>query len=310
MQILDALDRPKIKTLRERDEFFWLDLEGPTDDDVRDMGKLFGFHHLAVEDTLEFDQRPKLDSYDEFVLLVYYGVHDVETAVEVHLFITGSFVVTVRREPCAHLVDVRRWLDDNAPKHSETFVVYKILDSLTDSFFPVLESMDGEIDELEQDMLKGATDEQRSRIFGLRRSLVEMRRVVTPQRDLFQSAGEFINEVPGLEAEASHDLFRDIYDHLIRISDLIDSYRDLLSGALDVHLSVQSNRMNHVMERLTIIATIFLPLTFLTGFFGQNFGWMVDHIKSPLAFFTLGLGGCLAGAAALWWFFRRAGYVH
>jgi magnesium transporter len=145
-------------------------------------------------------------------------------------------------------------------------------------------------------------------IFRLRRKLVSLRRIVTPQRDLFARAVDDIANLPGLEA-GQRDYFRDIYDHLIRISDLIDSYRDLLSGAMDVYLSTVSNRLNAVMKQLTIVATIFLPLTFMTGFFGQNFGWMVRHINSAAAFWLLGVGGVIAAVALMFVLFRRAGYL-
>ena len=123
-----------------------------------------------------------------------------------------------------------------------------------------------------------------------------MRKVVTPQRDLFARAVDQIAEVPGLELD-ERDYFRDVYDHLIRISDLIDSYRDLLSGATDLYFSTVSNRQNDVMKQLTVIATIFLPLTFITGFFGQNFGFMVNHITATSTFWVLGIGSMIAPAS-------------
>ena len=114
----------------------------------------------------------------------------------------------------------------------------------------------------------------------MKRLLVGMRKAVTPQRDMFASLGGGVTELPGMSAEDER-YFRDIYDHLIRISDLIDTYRDLLTSSMDVYLSTVSNRLNSVMKQLTIMATVFLPLTFITGFFGQNFGWMVGHIGGP-----------------------------
>src|SRR5260370_3870677 len=131
--------------------------------------------------------------------------------------------------------------------------------------------MDDEIDKIESAMLANPTERQLERLFALKRQLVAMRKVVTPQRDLFARSVGQLAELPGLELD-ERDYFRDIYDHLIRISDLIDSYRDLLSGATDLYLSTVSNRRNDVMKQLTVIATIFLPLSFITGFFGQNFG--------------------------------------
>src|SRR5439155_24463531 len=118
------------------------------------------------------------------------------------------------------------------------------------------------------------------------------------------SGGDLIQRLPGLEVDVAHDYFRDVYDHLIRISDLIDSFRDLLSGALDVYLSTQSNRMNMVMKQLTIIATIFLPLTFVSGLFGQNFGWLVRHIDGETAFLVYGGGGLVIPVILLYVYFR------
>src|SRR5437868_14325310 len=118
---------------------------------------------------------------------------------------------------------------------------------------------------------------QLKHIYTHKRLLVAMRKIITQQRDIFARAGNDIIQLPGLEP-SSRDYFRDVYDHLIRISDLIDSYRDLLTGAMDVYLSTVSNRLNAVMKQLTIVATIFLPLSVITGFFGQNFGWLVRNI--------------------------------
>src|ERR1700749_1310149 len=135
-----------------------------------------------------------------------------------------------------------------------------------------------------------------------------MRKVVTPQRDIFARSVDEVAELPGLELD-ERDYFRDVYDHLIRISDLIDSYRDLLSGATDLYLSTVSNRQNDVMKQLTIIATIFLPLSFITGFFAQNFGWMVTHITGAPLFWGLGVGSMAVTAVMLLMFFRRKGWI-
>jgi magnesium transporter len=313
VRVLDTLDRDAISALRASGEFFWLDLLAPSDEDVDALGETFGFHELALEDTKKFGQRPKLDDYADHVQLVFYGVGrdgaPGAALVETHLYVSGDFVVTVRRRPCAEL-DAARARIASGPAPSEEYVVYRILDSLTDSFFPVLSQMDDEIDELEEDMVKQPTDEQLARLFSFKRRLVTLRRIVGPQRDLLASGGDLISRVPGLHTDRAHDYFRDVYDHLIRISDLIDSYRDLLTGAMDVYLSTVSNRLNGVMKQLTIISTIFLPLTFVTGFFGQNFGWMVDHVDTWQAFVGYGVGGMLATGIALLFWFRRRGFLN
>jgi magnesium transporter len=144
-------------------------------------------------------------------------------------------------------------------------------------------------------------------MFRLKRLLVGMRKAVTPQRDTFASLMGRVATLPGL-TEEDERYFRDVYDHLIRISDLIDSYRDLLTGAMDVYLSTVSNRLNSVMKQLTVIATIFLPLTFITGFFGQNFGWMVGNIAGAQEFLALGVGSEIVIVVGLLALFKRRGW--
>jgi magnesium transporter len=138
---------------------------------------------------------------------------------------------------------------------------------------------------------------------------VELRRIAAPQRDILARGGDLIGHLPGLEADHARDWFRDVYDHLLRISELIDSYRDLLAGALDVYLSTVSNRLNEISKQLAIVATIFLPLTFVTGFFGQNFGTLVRHIDTPLAFWGYGVGSMVAGGVLLYVWFKRSGFL-
>jgi magnesium transporter len=273
--------------------------------------QLFGFHPLAIEDTEEFHQRPKIDNYGEYVFLVFYGArsdHPSEPLREVHLFISGKYVITIHRDPLPPLDEQREQLDGQL-LHSEQFLIYRVLDALTDSFFPMLSDIDDEIDQLEDAVLAHPTDEELARLFALKRTLVAMRKVVTPQRDIFARSIDQIADLPGLQLD-ERDYFRDIYDHLIRISDLIDSYRDLLSGATDLYLSTISNRQNDVMKQLTIIATIFLPLSFITGFFGQNFAYLVTSlIRDRWEFWVLGVGSMVVTCIALLIYFRRKGWV-
>jgi magnesium transporter len=308
VKVLERIDRDEIAALLERDEFFWLDVVG--DEHVDELDEIFGLHPLAVEDMREPGQRPKLDEYGDYVLLVFYGATTTDDRldlIEVECVISGHYVITHRDAACAELDQQRKFFAQRDAR-DEQFVLYRILDGLTDSFFPVLASIDDEIDELENDVIEQPTDEQLQRIFRLKRDLVAMRKVVTPQRDIFARAADQIIELRGLEP-STRDYFRDVYDHLIRISDLIDSYRDLLTGAMDVYLSTVSNKLNAIMKQLTIVATVFLPLTVVTGFFGQNFGWLVDHIKSMEAFLVLGIGGLIASCVILYVWFRRSGFL-
>ena len=313
MPCLNAIDPPSIKELLARDQFFWLDLTAPTSEDVGMLRELFAFHPLALEDALHFGQRPKLDDYEKYVFLVFYGARDdaseaAELLREVQMFISGKYLVTLHRDALPALEGQRTHLD-GLVLHSEQFLLYRVFDALTDSFFPVLAKMDEEIDELEAAVLAGPTDEQLQRLFAMKRTLVAMRKVVTPQRDLFARSIDQIADLPGLVLD-ERDYFRDVYDHLIRISDLIDSYRDLLSSTTDLYLSTVSNRQNEVMKQLAIVGTIFLPLSFITGFFGMNFGWLVTKgIASTWTFFVLGLGSLLVTCVLLLRFFKRKGWM-
>ncbi len=306
------IDEGRIRDRLKRDQFFWLDLNAPTKKQLIQLRDIFGFHPLALEDSEEFGERPKLDNYDNYIFLVFYGADDDGTGGsvvrEVHLFVSGHYLVTLHQVPVPALAQQREELDGRL-LHSEQFLLYRVLDALTDSFFPVLSDLDSQMDDLESAILVNPTDQQLQRLFYLKRELVAMRKVVTPQRDLFARSVDQIAELPGLQLD-ERDYFRDIYDHLIRISDLIDSYRDLLSGATDLYLSTISNRQNDVMKQLTVIATIFLPLSFITGFFGQNFGYLVIHlITGELTFWLVGVGSMVATCVILLIYFHRKGWV-
>jgi magnesium transporter len=298
-------DRKTVEELLSAGDFFWLDLDNPTEGDFAILRDVFTFHPLAVEDSEQFDQRSKIDDYGDFVFIVIYGAGSDDRLVEVHCFYSDRFLVTVHREGCPVLAEIRqRFGKRERAMEQPALLLYRVVDGLVDSFFPSLAAFDDRIDDLEDAIFLSAGDEQLQEIFQMKRRLVEMRKILTPQRDAFAGLMGRVAELPGLADQDEH-YFRDVYDHLIRISDLIDSYRDLLTGAMDVYLSTVSNRLNAVMKQLTIIATVFLPLTFITGFFGQNFGWMATRIHSGPMFLVLGVGTEIVALLALLAFFRR-----
>jgi magnesium transporter len=303
------LSRETAAELLEAGDFFWLDLDGPEAGDFEILREVFGFHPLAVEDSEHFDQRAKIDDYEEFVFLVVYGAApDGDRLVEVHCFYCARFLVTVHRDDCPAFAEIRqRYQQRDEAIDRPSLLLYRIVDGLVESFFPILAEFDDRIDELENAIFVQASDSQLQEIFRMKRLLVGMRKAVTPQRDSFAGLRGGIAQLPGLAEEDEH-YFRDVYDHLIRISDLIDSYRDLLTSAMDVYLSTVSNRLNAVMKQLAVIATIFLPLSWLTGFFGQNFDWLTGHIGHWQAFVGVGVGTELVALAILLAFFKRRGW--
>jgi magnesium transporter len=311
VRFLESIDRGAIADLLRRDEYFWLDLTDPGPDQVAELERLFSFHPLALEDLLKRGQRPKLEDFGEYMFLVYYGAGggkgDAVELSEVHAFLSGGYIVTVHQGPCDALTEARERFVAQRPR-SEQFVVYRVLDGLTDSFFPVLDRIDDRMERLDTEVFERAEPRQLQEIGALRRDLVELRRVVTPQRDLLARGVDDILELPGLEAD-SRNYFRDVYDHAIRISDQIDSYRDLLAGTRDAYLSVVSNRLNQITKQLTVVASIFLPLSFVVGFFGQNFKWLVVNVDTAAAFFALGIGSLVFSVLAMLVWFRRNSYI-
>jgi magnesium transporter len=296
-----------------KDGFVWIDLEAPTEEDLAKLGNVIALHPLTLEDARTFQQRPKIEEYEGYMFIVVFGV-DEDTASggpllrEVHLVISGDYVITIHRRPSPALADLRRRYDDQ-PIRSEQFLVYKVLDALVSTFVPVLSRTDDDIDDVEQHVIDNPTEEELQRIFGLKRDLVAMRRVVSPMRDMFARNADRIAELPGLETD-DRLYFRDLYDTLIRVSELVDSYRDLLSGATDMYLSTVANRQGEVNKQLTIIATVFLPLTFLTGFFGQNFALLTGHIiNHDWTFWVFGIGLLVASAIGFRIYFKRKRWI-
>jgi magnesium transporter len=292
--------------------FFWLDLDGVDDEASALLCNTFGFHPLAVEDSQHFGQRPKIDEFDDFTFFVVHGtLPDGSGLVEMHIFFTEHSLVTVHQSECPALADVFRRMDHRhtiEDASAPLALLYMIVDSLVDTFFPVLSRFDDKVDQLEDEILQKPTEQQLGVIFDMKRSLIAMRKVVTPQRDMFAGLASGVIELSGMTPEGER-YFRDLYDHLIRIADVVDSYRDLLSGVMDTHVSTVSNRLNVVMKQLTIIATIFLPLSYLTGFFGQNFSFLVGHITGRIPFFVFGLGIEVLAALVLFYFFRKRGWL-
>ena len=220
-------------------------------------------------------------------------------------------MITVHRGSCPAMDGVHARIAHHRASEVQSpqiALIYLIIDQLVDSFFPMLDDFDNQIDELEDAILVNPTEAQLGTLFAMKRSLITVRKVITPQRDMFASISSGVTDLPGVTDDGLRYM-RDIYDHLIRISDLVDGYRDLLSGVMDTHLSTVSNRLNVVMKQLTIIATVFLPLSFLTGFFGQNFSWLVGHIAGGVPFLIFGIGLEVVSAGVLLYLFRKRGWL-
>ena len=295
MEVLERVDHHRIAQLRERDEFFWLDVTGPSPDEIKMLGELLGLHPVAIEDTVEFSQRPKLDSYGDHLLFVFYTVRKGRNTgealfepVEVHIYISGSFVVTIRRAECTQLDALHHELD-SADSEAEDYIVYKVFDVLTDAFYPIIDALEERIDALESHvLLSRPSREHLAEIYRLKQRVHDLSRRVVPQRDRFTTGSDVILELPGL-ARGTREYLRDVGDHLAQITGELHRQQEDLTALTATYFNANANRLNAVATRLTIGGTFFLIWTLVTGFFGQNFGWLVRNIDTRHDFYLYGV---------------------
>lgn len=306
-------DPAEIRAALAGDRRIWIDLERQTPDADALLTDVLALHPLTIEDIWADRSRPKIDDFDAYLYVIIHGIgaarHDKLQTVEIDLVIGPNWLVT--HDP-AGLVsdDVGTELDHSARVMARgiAWLAHAVLDRAVDRYLPVIDQLDGEIEQLENEVLDHAgTPRGRgvlARILSFKRRLQELRRMSIHQREILLrlSRGE-IDEIP---ADAL-PFYRDVYDHFLRINDLAEGHRDLVSSALDAYLSVQSNRMNEVMKALTLISTMMLPLTFIVGLYGMNFKHMpeLDWVWGYPA--VIGLMIAVATGIALW--FRHRGWI-
>jgi magnesium transporter len=309
MLVLTELDAKRVAEERRADEFFWLDLVSPSPATLTQLGELLGLHPVALEDTREFGQRPKVDVYEDHLLIVFYSarMQDGEVQpIEVHVYLSGSFAVTVRHGACDALEGLHAELADS-PTDDETYLVYKILDTLTDAYYPVIDGMERQVDRLEEQVLEHARREQLTVIYRLRQDVRLLLRLASGQRDHYMATADAIRRLPGLR-QGTMEYLRDVGDHLAQVAGELQRQTDDLNALTGTYFNANADRLNAVATRLTILGTVAVTWTVFAGFFGQNFGWMVRHIDGPLSFFSLGIGvpvAVTALAGALMWLKRR-----
>ncbi len=289
-------------------DFVWLDIAQPSPEDLQLLQSEFEIHPIAIEDASLWHERPKIEFFERYVLVVTHAASlDRDGALVTHeiAIIAGrNYVVTLRAFPLYPIDEIerRRQLSLSVPLDA-TGLLYIILDTIVDGFFPITERYDDRLVRLESRLFDNDKFLERTEreIFQFKRALVMFRSIVAPMREVLLRLTHA--EVAPLKPELSL-YFRDVHDHIIRAMEQIDITRDLVNSTLDIHLAMQSHRQNEVSKQLTIIATIFLPLTYITGFFGQNFGWMVNNIVSPEIFWYLGVGSQIVTLIILFAFFR------
>ena len=292
--------------------FVWLGLFEPDAAELAQVRDLFGLHELAVEDAQNMHMRPKIDSYDKDVQLIILrtaryddAAEDVEFG-EISIFFSPTFVIAVRQGVASELRGARQRLEQRPEllAAGSSSVLWAIMDQVVDGYAPVVTGLDHDIDQIEATVFSGAVAPT-ERIYSLRNEATDFYRAVHPM--LAVSA-----IVERAAPKKMRPYFRDVRDNLLLIDEEITDQRDLLATVLQANMaviSVEQTKLsllqNNTIEQLTILATIFLPLTFVTGFFGQNFGWLVRHIDSPGKFIIYGIGGLLLPLLMLYLWLRR-----
>jgi magnesium transporter len=302
---------PQLAALLRGGAFFWLDVLDPTDADATLLEGGLGLTVPEITEAEKWGRRPVFSDQGGWSLVVLYGASpppDADRLCEIHCLVAERFVVTVHREECPALEQAVARTSHPGQEPCPALVVAKIADALVESLLPLVSELDERGEDLGDLVLEDATAGVQREILDTRRRLIELRRVVMPQRDVVGRLSDAEDdELPGVTTVVSRHL-RNSYDRMVRVGDALDAARDAAQAATDVYLATVNNRLNQVMKQLTVIAGIFLPLTFLTGFFGQNFGWLVGHIGGPGWFWGLGVAMQLAIALGLAWFFRRRGW--
>jgi magnesium transporter len=294
--------------LANTQDVVWLDISDPDEQDIALLQEGFGFHPLAIEDAIRAHERPKVNVYSSYYFLVFYAVRYLAQNDEIELralslFIGANYLVTVHQGAFHQIEETRaRWQAPDSPLgHRVAALVHALLDAVVDDYFPLMDQVGDRIDDLEDTIFAHFTESSIQTLFVLKKDLLRLRRAVAPERDVINLL--LRRELPVFKAEDMAYL-QDVYDHIVRVTDSIDTYRDLLSSALDSYLSVQSNNLNQIVKLLTMASIVLMSNALVAGIYGMNFQHMLPELSWKLGFpVTLGLMALISAALIL--YFRR-----
>jgi magnesium transporter len=312
-RLLEQPGAEQIKnSLATGEGLLWVDIEDVTNDDADLLSNVFGFHSLAVEDCVSKNiHPPKIDDFEDYLFIIVHGINyriepDAVETTELALFLGKNYLVTSHDVPMRSISSMldRIRKDERVMRRGADFLAHDIIDGLVDNIMPTIEEMDDKNDRLEDEALHEPDRETLMSIMELKRSILALTRVMLPQREIMNglSRGEY-----SLVSERAQIYYRNIYDHLVRIEMLTLGLRDMAESVLSTYLSSVSNRMNEVMKVLTLIATIFIPLTFIAGIYGMNFPnmpelhWRYGYFSTLIAMAVIGI--------SLVVHFRRRGWL-
>jgi magnesium transporter len=278
----------------------WADVSDPTSQDFIELAEEFNFHPLSIEDCQQTHQRPKVEEYQGYYFIVLYeaelvGPHDHLELRELNIFLGANYLVTVHSRPIRAIETANRlwpeWSD--RAEHGAGLLAYLLMDAIVDDYMPLLDILSERMDDLEDQIFGEFKPESIEEIFRIKKQLLHLRRSITPLRDVFNT---MLRREQPIFARETHVYFQDVFDHIIRVADTIDTLRDMLSSTMDAYLSVQGNRMNIIMKRLTSIATILMSVTLIAGIYGMNFthmpelGWKYGYVFALAWMLAIGMG--------------------
>jgi magnesium transporter len=300
------------EVLKHEEGFVWIGLHEPSEELLRQVQLEFGLHDLAVEDAHRAHQRPKIERYGDSLFVVLRTVQQREEHEDIHfgethIFVGPRYVVAVRHRSSLTYTPVRARCEATPQllQQGPGFVLYALMDYIVDQYFPVVDTLEDEVEALEEALFADTFNrETTERIYHLKRNLLDVKRCVSPLIDICNRLVRYDLE---LIPEASRPYFRDVYDHVIRINEMVDTNRELLTSALEANLSLISIGQNEVMKKLGGWVLILAVPTMIAGVYGMNFEFMPE-LKSPLGY-PLAIGGMLAVCGSLYLYLKRAGWL-
>ena len=293
------------KALASEESLLWVDIESPEDAEIELLLEVFELHPLTVEDCIMPSIRPKLEDFERYLFMILQGLVRVDgrlKAVELDVCLGKNFLITIRSERIKSVDEDCTRVERKSPifTRGADFLFYAIADSLIDSYFPILDEVEARVDELETKLLSKDSDHIVKELMAVYNELMTLRRALTPHREVLTRLNR--GDLPFIKPSNAL-YFRDIYDHLLRMSDLVDACREVTTMSLEAYATIVSNRLNEIMKTMTAFATLTLPLVIVTGIYGMNFS---EHpeLGPRWIYHTLSLG-MLGSMPVILYFFRK-----
>lgn len=289
----------------ENEKWFWIDFNNPTEIEVKVLSNYFNFHHLTIEDCLQFLQRPKVDFYEDYCFFVFQAIVNDQVE-EIDMYLGKNYVITFHfKEDLLEIEETKKELrGQTIPwKEINVYIAYVILDEIVDQYFPILHSLEDELDEFEEINSIKLSRQEIEKLYDIKSKLLKLRKTITSMRDLLyrMNNANHLKEILG-----NHIYFINIYDHLLKLTDMIEENREIISDLQENYQAINANRMNTIMTVLTIITVIFSPLTFIAGIYGMNFLHMPE-LKWQYGYpFALGLMAIIGFSMYKW--FKKKGW--